>query len=44
MFLEVGGRSEVLDASGVLFLLPMILLAIVDSERLVPQVAYHKMR
>lgn len=29
MVLEVGGRSEVLDASGVLFLLPMMLLAIV---------------
>ncbi len=27
--LEVGGRSEVLEASGVLFLFPMILLAIV---------------
>ena len=29
MVLEVGGRSEVLDASGVLFLFPMMLLAIV---------------
>jgi hypothetical protein len=27
MFLEVGGRSEVLEASGVLFLFPMMLLA-----------------
>lgn len=28
--LEEGGRSEVLEASGVLFLFPMMLLAIAD--------------
>jgi hypothetical protein len=42
--LEEGGRSEVLEASGVLFLLPMILLAIVGFCRGASTVGYHKVR
>jgi len=32
MVLEVGGRSEVFDASGVLFLFPIILLAMAKGH------------